>query len=265
MLKLQQLRKVFGKDTPHAHIALNDLSLTVPAGDFVTIIGSNGAGKSTLFNAIAGNFYVDRGRIYLDDRDITYLPEHKRAAFIGRIFQDPLLGSAPNLTIEENLAISYTSSTLSPFAKAVSSTNQALFQERLAEFAMGLEDRLKTKVGLLSGGQRQALTLLMSTLLVPDLLLLDEHTAALDPASAARVMDMTNQIVERDKLTTLMITHNLESALKTGNRTIMMDRGKIILDISEPERSSLNLNDVLELYRNADASLSDRTLLSKEC
>lgn len=262
MLKLQSLTKVFGKDTPHAHKALDNVNLTVAQGDFVTIIGSNGAGKSTLFNAIAGNFYVDKGRISVGNKDVTYLPEYKRAGFIGRIFQDPLLGSAPNLTIEENLAISYTSSRLGPFARAISIKNQDFFKERLAAFDMGLENRLTTKVGLLSGGQRQALTLLMSTLVVPNILLLDEHTAALDPASACRVMDMTNHIVKRDGITTLMITHNLESAMTTGNRTIMMNKGQIILDVSEPERSTLALEDILLLYKSVDGALSDRLLLS---
>lgn len=262
MLNLKNLTKVFAKDTPHAHTALDAVDLHIPPRDFVTVIGSNGAGKSTLFNAIAGNFFVDRGRIFVNGDDVTYMPEHKRARFIGRIFQDPLLGSAPHLTIEENLAISYTSSRLGPFHRAISKDSRQLFKDRLAEFGMGLEDRLHTKVGLLSGGQRQALTLLMSTLLVPEILLLDEHTAALDPSSADQVMKMTNHIVKRDGITTLMITHNLESAMTTGNRTIMMDKGRIILDVSEPQRSQLALEDILKLYKSADASLSDRMLLS---
>lgn len=262
MLKINHATKTFSPNTPHSHKALDNLSLSVKPGEFITIIGSNGAGKSTLFNAISGNFFLDKGNIILSNKDITFAKEHHRAKYIGRIFQNPLLGSAPNLTIEENLAISYTNSRLKPFALALNTKNRELFKDYLSRFGMGLEDRLQAKVGLLSGGQRQALTLLMSTILTPDLLLLDEHTAALDPSSAETVMAMTQNIVAENNLTTLMITHNLESALTIGTRTIMMNKGKIILDISGEDRKNIKLTDIMELYKNEDSTLSDRFLLA---
>lgn len=264
MLEIRNASKTFAKGTPHAHKALDGVNLHVNKGEFITIIGSNGAGKSTLFNAIAGNFFLDQGNVLVGGKDITFMSEHRRAAFVGRIFQDPLRGSAPQLTLEENLAISYTNSRLKPLAFALNKKNRLFFQEKLAAFGMGLENRLTTKVGLLSGGQRQAVTLLMSTILVPDVLLLDEHTAALDPNSAETVMDMTEKIVAEENLTTLMITHNLESALKTGTRTIMMDRGRIILDVAGETRSNMKTEDVLQFYKGSDhAALSDRMLLTK--
>lgn len=264
MLEIRNAVKTFAKGTPHAHRALNGINLHVNQGEFITIIGSNGAGKSTLFNAIAGNFFLDQGNVIVAGKDISFMPEHRRAAFIGRIFQDPLRGSAPQLTLEENLAISYTNSRLKPLAFALNKKNRDVFREKLAVFGMGLENRLNTKVGLLSGGQRQAVTLLMSTILVPDVLLLDEHTAALDPNSAETVMAMTEKIVEEKNLTTLMITHNLESALKTGTRTVMMDKGCIILDVAGEERAQMKLDDVMNFYKDADrAGLSDRMLLTR--
>ncbi len=248
MLEIKNAVKVFAKDTPNEHMALNNLSLSLKEGEFVTIVGSNGAGKSTLFNSICGNFWLDKGHIILDGKDVTYLPEHKRALQIGRVFQDPMKGTAPNLTIEENIALAYSKNKKGMFSFAVNKKEKEMFRYALNEFNMGLEDRMKTKVGLLSGGQRQVVTLLMCTLVMPKILLLDEHTAALDPATAAKVMDITNTIVKKNNLTTLMITHNLSSALVTGSRTIMMDEGDIILDISGEKRKNMSLDDLLNMY-----------------
>lgn len=214
----------------------------------MTILGSNGAGKSTLFNAICGNFILDSGNIMLDGKDITFISEHKRAREIGRLFQDPMKGTAPNLTIEENLALSYSRGHHKYFGPAVGKKEKNLFKEKLAGFNMGLEDRMQTKMGLLSGGQRQVVTLLMSTIVLPKLLLLDEHTAALDPATAKKIMDIHYKIVKENNLTTLMITHNMASAMKTGNRTIMLDSGEIILDISKEQREKMNVEDLLKMY-----------------
>lgn len=263
MLDIKNITKVFAQGTPNEHKALDDLSLNLSAGEFVTIIGSNGAGKSTLFNAICGTFFCDNGKILLDDKEITYEKEHKRAKVIGRVFQDPMKGTAPNLTIEENIALAYSRSNHGALAMALNKRDLYMFREHLAEFDMGLEDRMKTKVGLLSGGQRQVVTLLMCTIVLPKLLLLDEHTAALDPATSDKIMKITNNIVKKNNLTTLMITHNMNSALKIGNRTIMMDSGKIILDISGEERSNMSLDDLLKLYSSrCDKVLdNDRMLL----
>lgn len=248
MLKIENASKVFAKGTPNAHTALNKINLTLAKGDFVTILGSNGAGKSTLFNAVCGNFILDEGRIILDGRDMTFMSEHRRARSIGRLFQDPMKGTAPNLTIEENLALSYSRGHHKYFGPAVGKKERQLFRERLASFDMGLEDRMQTKMGLLSGGQRQVVTLLMSTIVLPKLLLLDEHTAALDPATAEKVMNITEKIVRDNNLTTLMITHNMSSAMITGNRTIMLDSGEIILDISKEEREKMTVDDLLKRY-----------------
>lgn len=248
MLEIKGATKTFAKGTSNAHTALNNLNLSLKKGDFVTILGSNGAGKSTLFNAICGNFILDEGSIVLDGKDITFKSEHKRAREIGRLFQDPMKGTAPNLTIEENLALSYSRGHHKYFGPAIGKKERKMFQERLAGFNMGLEDRMQTKMGLLSGGQRQVVTLLMSTIVLPKLLLLDEHTAALDPATAEKVMNITNKIVKENNLTTLMITHNMGSAMKTGNRTIMLDSGEIILDISQEEREKMTVDDLLKKY-----------------
>ena len=248
MLKITEACKTFAKGTSNEHTALRNLSLNLEKGDFVTILGSNGAGKSTLFNAICGNFILDSGNIMLDGKDITFISEHKRAREIGRLFQDPMKGTSPNLTIEENLALSYSRGHHKYFGPAVGKKEKNLFKEKLAGFNMGLEDRMQTKMGLLSGGQRQVVTLLMSTIVLPKLLLLDEHTAALDPATAKKVMDITNKIVKENNLTTLMITHNMASAMKTGNRTIMLDSGEIILDISKEQREKMNVEDLLKMY-----------------
>ena len=263
MLDVLNAVKIFEKGTPVEHTALNHLNLHLDAGDFVTIIGSNGAGKSTLFNAICGTFFLNEGRILLAGQDITYVREHRRALSIGRVFQDPMKGTAPHMTIEENLSLAYSRATSRPLSFAPSRKQTALFRDRIAEFGMHLEDRMKTNVGLLSGGERQAVTLLMCTIVPPKLLLLDEHTAALDPATADKVMEITRRTVEANRLTTLMITHNMSSALAIGNRTVMMDAGQILFDLSGQQRAETTVEDLLRLYsdsrhRNLD---NDRMLL----
>ena len=267
MLKLMDICKTFNKGTVNEKTALNHLSLEVKDGDFITIIGSNGAGKSTMFNAICGGFYVDEGFVELDGEDITFLPEHKRAKFIGHLFQDPMKGTAPNMTIEENIAIAYlrTSTSQHAYLSRVSKKEKEQFRERLAVLNMGLEDRMKQPVGLLSGGQRQALTLLMATMIPPKLLLLDEHTAALDPATADKVLDLTKRIVKEHHLSCLMITHNMHSALELGNRTLMMDSGRIILDIEGKDREGITVDGLLEKFNSgAGKELdNDRILFSK--
>ena len=265
MLELRHISKTFGAGTINEKKAVEDLSLTLASGDFVTIIGGNGAGKSTLFNAVAGVFYVDEGRVILDGEDMTFLPEYKRSNHLGRLFQDPLKGTAPHMTIEENLALAYLRSvrTRSPFG-TVSKKDREYFRERLAALGLGLEDRLKSPVGLLSGGQRQALTLLMATLVTPKLLLLDEHTAALDPSTAEKVLELTRSIVAENNITCMMITHNIRSALELGNRTIMMDAGRIVLDLAGEERAGMTVDALLEKFRtSAGKELdNDRILLS---
>ena len=261
MLTVSHISKTFNPGTVNEKCAIRDLSLHLDPGDFVTIIGANGAGKSTLFNAIAGSFYTDSGSIVLDGRDITFLPEFKRAKIIGRLFQDPMLGSAPGMTIEENLALAAgTGGWLSHVTRA----EKVAFRDRLALLDMGLENRMKQPVGLLSGGQRQALTLMMATMADPKLLLLDEHTAALDPGTAEKVLKLTREIVEEDHLTCLMITHNMQSALDLGNRTLMMDSGNIILDIAGEERRGLTVDDLLQRFKAGvgRALDNDRMLLS---
>ena len=265
MLKISNVTKVFGKGTVNEHTALNNLSLELKDGDFVTIVGSNGAGKSTLFNAVSGTFWCDKGKIELDGRNITYAKEHKRARNIGRVFQDTMKGTAPDMTIEENLALAYSKGRTRVFQSAVNEKMRKFFREQLARYDMGLEDRLKNKVGLLSGGQRQVVTLLMCTLSVPKLLLLDEHTAALDPATAEKVMKITKQIVSENSITTMMITHNINQALTTGNRTIMMDSGEIVLDIGKEERENMTRDDLLNMYtlKKKEALDNDRILFSE--
>lgn len=248
MLKIKSISKVFNPNTPDEHKGLDNLNLNVSEGEFVTIIGGNGAGKSTLFNVISGSMLCDSGKIELDGRDITYMPEHKRANFIGRIFQDPMKGTAPNMTVGENLIIAYMRSTKKHIMRGPSKKDKKLIREHLAELGLGLEDRMNTKIGLLSGGQRQAITLTMATLVKPKLLLLDEHTAALDPLSAKNVIDLTNKIVFENNITTLMITHNISSALSLGSRTIMMDSGNIAIDINGDERSNLSVHDLLNKF-----------------
>ena len=262
MLKLENISLTFNAGTVNEKKALTDLSLHLSKGDFVTILGSNGAGKSTLFNIIAGTYTPDSGKVYLDGSDITALPDYKRSKQIGRLFQDPLKGTAPNMTIEENLALAYlrANHTKSPFSM-VSKADRAEFRDRLAMLGLGLEDRPDTPVGLLSGGQRQALTLLMATLVTPKILLLDEHTAALDPGTAEVVLELTRKIVAEHNITCLMITHNLASSLALGNRTIMMANGRIALDIGGDERMGLTVDDLLTRFRTQGLD-NDRIMLS---
>lgn len=264
MLKISNISKTFNPGTINEKKALSDLSLHLAKGDFVTILGSNGAGKSTLFNAIAGTFPVDRGTITLDGKNITSLPDYKRSKFIGRMFQDPLKGTAPTMTIEENLALAYmrASSGTNPFS-VISKADRAEFRQRLSQLGLGLEDRMGSPVGLLSGGQRQALTLLMATMVTPKLLLLDEHTAALDPATADKVLTMTRQIVADHGITCLMITHNIPSALSLGNRTIMMKDGSIVLELGGAQREGLTPEELLRLFHQQGIS-NDRIELSAE-
>lgn len=266
MLQINHISKTFYPGTINAKVALNDLSLHLNAGDFVTIIGSNGAGKSTLFNAIAGGFFVDDGDIRLDGEDITFMPEYKRSKIIGRLFQDPIKGTAPGMTIEENMALAYlrTAKGTSPLSR-ISKKDKEFFKEKLSLLNMGLEDRLKQPVGLLSGGQRQALTLLMSTMVTPKLLLLDEHTAALDPGTADKVLELTEKIVKENRITCLMITHNMQQALDLGNRTLLMADGRVVLDIEGQERANLTVEDLLARFKAGTgyALNNDRMLLSE--
>ena len=261
MLHVEGISKTFNPGTVNQKKALNNLSLHLAPGDFAAIVGSNGAGKSTLLNAVAGSFYVDEGRITLDGEDITFRPEHRRSRGIGRLFQDPMRGTAPHMTIEGNLALAAGSGGwFSPMTKA----DRKRFQDRLALLDMGLEDRMRQPVGLLSGGQRQALTLLMATMNPPKLLLLDEHTAALDPGTAEKVLKITRDVVSQHSITTLMVTHNMKNALELGNRTLMMDSGNIVLDVRGEERAGMTVNDLLERFRaGAGKDLdNDRILLS---
>ncbi|MBQ6325982.1 MAG: ATP-binding cassette domain-containing protein [Clostridia bacterium] len=262
MLRLEHVCKTFNPGTPDARMALRDMTLHVEAGDFITIIGANGAGKSKRFNAICGSFFVDSGAIFLDGRDVTMLPEHRRAKVIGRLFQDPLRGSAPNMSIEENLVLA---AGTGGWASVASRRERQAFRDRLALLDMGLEDRMKQPVGLLSGGQRQALTLMMATLSMPKLLLLDEHTAALDPGTAEKVLELTTQIVSENRLTCLMITHNMQSALELGNRTIMMDGGRIVFDAAGEARSGLTVDSLIGRFREASGHAldNDRMLLTR--
>lgn len=261
MLELSNLKMIFSKGTPDEKLALNNLSLTVNDGDFITIIGANGAGKSTLFNAIAGTYLTEEGSIVLDGKDITSMPEHKRAKLIGRLFQDPMKGSAPGMTIEENLALA---AGHGGWLSTLSKKDKKLFREKLSLLGMGLEDRMNQQVGLLSGGQRQALTLMMATINPPKILLLDEHTAALDPGTAEKVLNLTTKIVEENKITCLMITHNMQSALELGNRTIMMDSGRVIYDVANEERKGLTVSDLLDKFKSTVGQNldNDRMLLS---
>ena len=266
MIRLTNVKKTFNIGTVNEKPALCGIDLTIEDGEFATIIGSNGAGKSTLFNAIAGSFFVDEGSIEMDGQDITYIPDYRRAVEIGRLFQDPMRGTAPHMTIEENLALAYlrvTKSRGSIFSRTTAAQRK-MFREQLAMLDMGLEDRMKQPVGLLSGGQRQALTLMMATMIPPKILLLDEHTAALDPATAEKVLELTKKIVGENHLACLMITHNMHSALELGNRTLMMDSGRIVYDISGEERKKITVEGLLEKFvSGAGKALdNDRILLS---
>lgn len=267
MLIMQNVSKTFNPGTVNEKCALKGLSLTLQRGDFATIVGSNGAGKSTLFNAITGAFFPDKGLIMLDGKDITYEKEYVRSKVIGHLFQDPLKGTAPHMTIEENMALAYLRASTSPNAyfSRIKPADKKKFREQLALLDMGLENRMKQPVGLLSGGQRQALTLLMATMVTPKILLLDEHTAALDPATADKVLELTRQIVAERQITCLMVTHNMHQALELGNRTLMMDSGNIILDIAGEERTHLTVDDLLSRFaQQAGKKIdNDRILFSK--
>lgn len=263
MLKLEHIQKTFYKGTVNEKQALLDITLEVKDGDFITIIGSNGAGKSTLFNVIGGNMLSDSGKIELDHKNITFQPEYKRSKYIGRLFQDPLRGTAPNMTIQENLALAYlrAEKTTNPFSR-ITKKEERFFRDIVSTLQLGLEDRMHAKVGTLSGGQRQALTLLMATIVPPKLLLLDEHTAALDPAAADKIMKLTNKIVKEHHTTCLMVTHNLKMALETGNRMIMMNQGKIVCDMNQEEKVNLSVEDLMMRFQ--ESLNDDRILLTED-
>ncbi len=260
MLKLEHISKTFNSGTQNEKCALSDFSLSVEAGEYVTIIGANGAGKSTLFNAIAGSFFTDSGKITLDGKDITFAPAHERAREIGRIFQDPMLGTCPGMSIEENLAMA---AKRGGWFSHITRADREFFREKLRALDMGLENRLDAQVGLLSGGQRQALTLLMATIVPPRLLLLDEHTAALDPGTAEKVLSLTETVIRENRLTCLMITHNMQSALDLGSRTLMLHQGGILMDVSGEERKGMGVSDLLERFRALSGAAldNDRMLL----
>lgn len=262
MLQLKNVHKVFNEGQPDERVALAGIDLELKSGDFVTVIGSNGAGKSTLMNVIAGVLAPDAGEIWMDGKEVTRLPEFKRSARIGRVFQDPMAGTAASLTIEENLSIAFTRNKTRTLARGVTKKRRAFFRERLAELNLGLENRLATKVGSLSGGERQALSLLMATLTHPSLLLLDEHTAALDPARATLIAEMTERIVRASRLTTLMVTHNMQQAIALGNRLVMMDAGRIVAAFDEEEKKALTIEKLLAVFHQMRSAASDRLLLN---
>lgn len=263
MLKLEKICKTFNKGSVNEKNAIDNLSITLGDGEFVTVIGGNGAGKSTLLNCIAGVYEIDAGRIILDSTDISYSLEYKRSKYIGRVFQDPLMGTAFDMTIEENLAIAYAKGKPKGLRPGITKADVALFKEKLALLDLGLENRVREKVGRLSGGQRQALTLLMATIVKPKLLLLDEHTAALDPSIARKVLQLTEEIVEEEKLCTIMITHNMKAALEYGTRTIMMHEGKIIMDLNSKDKEGVTVEWLIEQFnRKSGTELdNDRMLL----
>lgn len=265
MLEVRDVKKTFNGNTANAKVALDGVSLTLNDGDFVTVIGGNGAGKSTLMNAISGSIKVDEGKILLDGIDVTRMSEHRRAKYLGRVFQDPSMGTAADMQIEENLAIAARRGKHKTLKWGVSKKERKQYIELLKEFDLGLEGRLTTQVGLLSGGQRQAITLLMATLIKPKLLLLDEHTAALDPKTAKKVLALTKRIVEENHITTLMITHNMNDAIAYGNRLIMMNEGKVIYDVSGEEKRNLTIKDLLEKFEDVAPSIveNDAVMLSK--
>jgi len=264
MLEIKNLTKTFNAGTINEKVALNDISLTLEDGDFVTVIGGNGAGKSTLLNAISGVWKPDSGQIIVDGVNLSHMPEYKRAKFLGRVFQDPMMGTAADMEIQENLAIAYRRGKMRGFKWGISKKEKAEYVKMLSQLELGLETRLSAKVGLLSGGQRQAVTLLMASMNKPKILLLDEHTAALDPKTAEKVLSITDKIVNENKLTTIMITHNMTDALAHGNRLIMMHQGKIIIDVKGEDKKKLTVSDLLELFTKASGTqfTSDRALLS---
>lgn len=264
MLELKRIQKVFNEGTPDEKRALNDIDLSLKQGDFVTIIGSNGAGKSTLMNMIAGVLFPDVGDVIIDGKNVTALPEYKRSQMVGRVFQDPLSGTAPHMTIAENLALAYTRNKRRTLKLGVNKKVRALFREQLETLNLGLENRLTTKVGLLSGGERQALSLLMATFTEPKILLLDEHTAALDPSRAELITDITKRVVDQFQLTTIMVTHNMQQALDLGNRLLMMDNGQIILHYEGEEKHHLTIEQLLDAFQQVRGQqlATDRALLS---
>ena len=266
MLKITNLQKTFNPGTPNAKTALSGVDLTLNNGDFVTVIGGNGAGKSTLLNAIAGVWKPDYGKIEIDGIDVTNMPEYKRATLLGRVFQDPMMGTAPDMEIAENLGIAARRGTRRKLIWGIRRSERQQYREMLATLELGLENRLSSKVGLLSGGQRQAVTLLMATVHRPKLLLLDEHTAALDPKTAAKVLGLTNKIVTESNLTTLMITHNMHDAIEYGNRLIMMHEGRVVVDVSGEEKKKLTIPQLLELFEKASGNefANDKVMLSKK-
>ena len=263
MLEIRDIRKTFNAGTVNEKVALNGVSLHLAPGDFVTVIGGNGAGKSTLLNSVSGALEVDEGQILIDGVDVTHLPEYKRAKYIGRVFQDPMMGTAATMQIEENLALAARRGKVRGLGSGITAAERKGYVEQLAMLDLGLENRMTAKVGLLSGGQRQALTLLMATLQKPKLLLLDEHTAALDPKTAAKVLEATQKIVEQSNLTTLMITHNMRDAITYGNRLIMMYNGHIVVDVSGEEKKNLTVEQLLDLFSKASGSdeVNDKLIL----
>ena len=262
MLKLKNASIIFNEGTVNERKSLNDVSLELKEGEFVTVIGSNGAGKSTLMNAISGTYPLTSGTIEIAGKDVTRLKEFQRAKYIGRLFQNPLSGTAPNMTIAENLGLAYCRGKSRSLGKGINKKDLVLFKEKLATLNLGLEDRMDTPVGLLSGGQRQALTLMMATIVIPSLLLLDEHTAALDPKTAEQVMTITKKIIDEHKITTLMITHNVQNALDYGNRTIVLSQGRLIFDLQGEERANMSIEKLMKMYSSAAGdSFSDKMLL----
>ena len=264
MLEIKNVYKTFNAGTVNEKVALQDLNLTLEDGDFVTVIGGNGAGKSTMLNAVAGVWPIDMGKILIDGQDVTRLSEHQRAKYIGRVFQDPMMGTAATMGIEENLALAARRGVTRSLKVGITKKEREEYHELLKTLDLGLEDRMTSKVGLLSGGQRQAVTLLMATLKKPKLLLLDEHTAALDPKTAAKVLALSEKIVEENHLTTLMITHNMRDAIRYGNRLLMLHNGRIVLDISGEEKSRLTVADLMDMFRKVSGREydNDRTLLA---
>lgn len=264
MLKINHIAKTFNPGTITEKVALVDVDLHLKPGDFVTVIGGNGAGKSTTLNAVAGTFTVDSGSIEVDGVDVTRLPEYKRAQYLGRVFQDPMTGTAATMSIEDNMALAFRrGEKRSPFRWGITSKERERYRDALATLELGLENRMSSKVGLLSGGQRQALTLLMATLKQPKLLLLDEHTAALDPKTAAKVLQLTRKLIAENKLTAMMVTHNMKDALQYGNRTVMLHEGKVILDINAQTKERMHVDDLLQMFEKASGSAlnNDRMLL----
>lgn len=264
MLKLERINKIFNEATLDEKIALDQINLELKSGDFVTVIGSNGAGKSTLMNMISGALMPDFGKVEIDGKNVTKLPEFKRSQFIGRVFQDPMAGTAPNMTIEENLAMAYSRNKKRGLRKGVDKKRKEFFRESLESLHLNLENRLNAKVGLLSGGERQALSLLMATFTNPSILLLDEHTAALDPSRAELITNLTKQLVEKDKLTTLMVTHNMQQALDLGNRLIMMDKGQIILEVDSDKKHELTIDKLMAEFQRirGEKMTDDKALLT---